>query len=89
MKTTHMGREIDASENLRGQDDYEILNAIVAELTKYEEQSKLLNELFTFLDYKEEGDSGKLWSPIQLSCARAMMVGPLDECLRKLKETIK
>lgn len=55
----------------------------------YENLVRLVEELFTFLDYTETSSNGHEWHPIQVSCARAMMVGPLSECLARLKEAIQ
>lgn len=54
----------------------------VAELEELEE---LVRTLFSFLDHQEETDEGRLFRPINISCVRAMMIEPLNQCLTALK----
>lgn len=57
-------------------------------LTNAEEMQHLVKELFSYLDYTETTDSGRVWHPVQISCARALMCEPLGECLSKLKRLL-
>lgn len=38
-----------------------------------------------YLNYQEESDSGKIFSPITVSCCRSMMVKPLGELLERMR----
>lgn len=51
-------------------------------------QNDLVRELFEFLDYTEESDSGTIFHPIRISCCRALMLEPLDKVLKELKASI-
>ena len=51
-------------------------------------QNDLVRELFEFLDYTEESDSGTIFHPIRISCCRALMLEPLGEVLKELKASI-
>jgi hypothetical protein len=44
-----------------------------------------LKEFFRILDLREESDSGRIFAPVNISCVRAHLVGPLDEILVRLK----
>lgn len=50
---------------------------------------ELLKEFFTYLDYKEESEAGKVFSPIAISCVRAVMTQPLDMVLERLRKECK
>ena len=39
-----------------------------------------------YLNYEEESDSGRVFCPIHLSCTRVMMIEPLAELLKRMKE---
>ena len=39
-----------------------------------------------YLDYQEESDSGRVFNPIHINCARVMMIKSLDELLNHMKE---
>jgi hypothetical protein len=51
-------------------------------------QDDLVRQLFAFLDYTEESDSGRIFHPIQFSCTRVAMIEDLNKCIKALKETI-
>lgn len=56
-------------------------------MTEAEELQILVKSLFEdYLDYQEESDSGRMFNPIHISCARAMKVEPLDKLLMRMKE---
>ena len=44
-----------------------------------------LKEFFRILDLREESDSGRIFSPVNISCVRAHLVKPLDDILVRLK----
>ena len=46
---------------------------------------KLLKEFFTYLDYEEESDSGRVFRPITISSCRVMMSEPLNEVINRLR----
>lgn len=52
---------------------------------EYQELRELVQQMFNMLDYTEETDSGKIFHPIQFSCARALMTKPFSEILNKLR----
>ena len=47
---------------------------------------QLVTELFTYLDYTEETDSGREFHPVVISSCRAMVSQPLDAVLKTLRE---
>lgn len=49
----------------------------------------LVKDFFTFLDYTEETDSGRVFHPIAVSCCRALMIEPLGACLNNLKNAVQ
>ena len=55
-------------------------------MTKTDELKDCVKEFFEkYLNLREESDSGKMFSPITVSCCRAMMLEPLDELLEKMR----
>ena len=66
------------------------LEAIAAELRNEEvalELQQLVKEFFnTYLNRVEESDEGRLFNPITVNCCRVMMMEPLNELLRKMRE---
>lgn len=52
-------------------------------------QNELVKELFSFLGIAECNESGSEFYPVHITCCRAMMIEPLNECLVALKESIK
>lgn len=47
--------------------------------------NELVVELFTYLDYTEESDSGRVFHPIDISCCRVAMSEPLSMLLYELR----
>lgn len=55
-------------------------------MSKLEELQDCVKEFFEkYLNLREESDSGKMFSPITISCCRAMMLERLDELLEKMR----
>lgn len=50
---------------------------------------ELVKEFFSYLDYKEESESGVEFNPITIGSCRVLMTRPLEMCLRKLREKIE
>ena len=51
-----------------------------------DELKKCVKEFFEqYLNRREESDSGRMFAPINLSCCRVMMTGPLGELLEKMR----
>lgn len=57
----------------------------IAELDALE---TLVKEFFSYLDYTEESDSGRVFHPVTLSCCRALMTPKVNECLQKMKSLV-
>ena len=56
-------------------------------MSEAEELQTLVKSFFEdYLGYQEESDSGRVFNPIFISCARVMMTKPLDELLDRMKE---
>ena len=56
-------------------------------MTEAEELKALVKSFFEdYLGYQEESDSGRMFNPIHVSCARVMMIKRLDELLDRMKE---
>ena len=54
------------------------------------ELEELVKSFFEdYLDVQEESDSGRVFNPINISCARAMMIEPLAKLLMRMKELSK
>ena len=51
-------------------------------------QNDLVKELFSFLDIVEVSDEGYEFHPIHISCCRIMKIEALEECIKKLRESI-
>jgi len=52
-----------------------------------EELKSLVKELFdNYLNRVEESDSGRVFSPISISCCRALMLEPLSKILDRMAE---
>lgn len=49
----------------------------------------LVREFFSYLDYKDETDSGTEFNPIVISSCHVLMTQPLNMCINKLRERIK
>jgi hypothetical protein len=47
-----------------------------------------IKELFEFLDYTEESDSGRIFHPITISSVRVMMSPKVEDLLLRMKATI-
>lgn len=63
------------------------LTQYAEETAKYIELKSLVKEFFEdYLFYEEESDSGNVFNPITLSCCRVMMIKPLNELLKKMRE---
>ena len=59
----------------------------MTEAEELQELQSLVKSFFEdYLDYQEESDSGRVFNPIFISCARVMKVKPLDELLDRMKE---
>ena len=51
-----------------------------------DELKECVKEFFEqYLNHREESDSGRMFAPINLSCCRVMMTGPLGELLEKMR----
>ena len=51
-----------------------------------DELKECVREFFEqYLNRREESDSGRMFAPINLSCCRVMMTGPLGELLEKMR----
>lgn len=44
-----------------------------------------LKEFFRLLDFREESASGRIFSPVNISCVRVHLIKPLDDILVRLK----
>jgi hypothetical protein len=54
-------------------------------VSEKDELKECVKEFFdSYLNYIEETDSGKKFRPIEITCCRAMMLGPLDQLLTKM-----
>lgn len=49
------------------------------------EMKDLVKEFFTFLDYTEESDSGRVFHPITFSCCRCLMSEPFSLLLDRMR----
>ena len=49
----------------------------------------LVREFFSYLDYTEESDSGRVFNPITIGSCRVLMSQPLGMCLEMLREKVK
>jgi hypothetical protein len=47
---------------------------------------ELIAEFFTYLDYTEESDSGRVFNPVQISSCRVLMSEPLNYVLQTLRK---
>lgn len=47
---------------------------------------EMLKEFFSYLDYTEESDSGRVFHPIEIGCCRCLMHEPLDEVITRLRD---
>lgn len=56
---------------------------------KHREIADLVCELFGMLDWKEESDSGRVFSPTYITSCRAMHCARLHDLLPRLKELCK
>lgn len=54
-------------------------------MTDNERLKECVKEFFTFLDYQEESDGGRMFHPITISCCRAMKTAPLNDLLKEMK----
>ena len=55
-------------------------------MKKTDELKDCVKEFFEkYLNRREESDSGRVFSPITISCCRVMMLEPLDELLEKMR----
>ena len=55
-------------------------------MKKTDELKDCVKEFFEkYLNRREESDSGKMFSPITVSCCRAMMLEPLNELMEKMR----
>lgn len=48
----------------------------------------LIKEFISFLDYKEESDSGREFHPIEIISCRAMMSEPLNMLLTEMRKRV-
>ena len=56
-------------------------------MTRDEELRKCVKEFFEkYLNYREESESGRMFSPVIVSCCRAMMTEPLNDLLERMRE---
>lgn len=59
----------------------------MSEQTNTELELKFLTKrLFEILDTKEESDSGRTFSPVYISCCRAVLGEELNKILPRMKE---
>lgn len=49
---------------------------------------QLVNELFSYLDYKEESDSGREFHPVVISSCRVLMTPCLNMLLQELRKKV-
>jgi hypothetical protein len=49
-------------------------------------EKQLLTEFFTYLDYQEESDSGRVFNPVTIGSCRVMMTEPLDMLLQRMRD---
>lgn len=55
-------------------------------MKKTDELQDCVKEFFEkYLNRREESDSGRIFSPITISCCRVMMLEPLDELMEKMR----
>lgn len=53
---------------------------------RVDELKECVHEFFTkYLNYVEESDSGRLFNPVTIGCCRALMLGPLNELLERMR----
>jgi hypothetical protein len=56
-------------------------------LRKQAELQTLVKSFFEdYLNYEEEVDEGHTFNPIHISCTRVMMIEPLADLLKRMKE---
>ena len=55
-------------------------------MTTQNKLRSVIQEFFLLLNYKEETDSGKLFSPIKIHCSQRDLLDGLNECLRRMKD---
>lgn len=48
----------------------------------------LIKEFFSYLDYTEESDSGKVFNPITIGSCRCLMTEPLSMCLEQMRKSV-
>jgi len=48
----------------------------------------ILKEFLSYLDYTEESDSGRVFHPITISCARCLMAPCLDMLLDEMRKRV-
>jgi hypothetical protein len=54
-------------------------------VSEKDELKECVKEFFdSYLNHIEETDSGKKFRPIEITCCRALMLGPLDQLLTKM-----
>jgi hypothetical protein len=66
--------------------DYDKALAVIKDKTPVLELKLLVKRFFEILDVKEESDSGREFSPVYISCCRALMGEELNGILSKMKE---
>jgi len=54
-------------------------------MTDNDRLKECVREFFTYLDYTEESDNGKMFHPIAISCCRVMKIEPLNNLLDEMK----
>ena len=66
-------------------DRTEVLKKEYAEKLSAMDLRNLVLEFLSYLDYKEESDSGVEFHPITISSCRVLMTQPLGMCLKALR----
>lgn len=58
------------------------------EIDELRELQSLVKLFFDdYLDYQEESDSGRVFSPIHISCTRVAMIEPFADLLDRMKKS--
>jgi hypothetical protein len=64
----------------------DVLRTLVKEEESVDELKECVHEFFTkYLNRVEESDSGREFNPITIGCCRALMMGPLNQLLERMR----
>jgi hypothetical protein len=64
----------------------DVLRTIVKEEESVDELKECVHEFFAkYLNHVEESDSGREFNPVTIGCCRALMMGPLNQLLERMR----